>query len=268
MSNTVSKFIQRALISAPFLVALWSGVLPPALARGTDCTAARFDEQVTVRYVYDGDTVQLSDGRKLRLIGINTPERGRDDQPAEPHADVARQHLHQWRQNSRQWFLVYDQQRQDRYGRLLAHVFDGQGRNITQQLLRDGAGQLLVIPPNLKFIHCYRQAQQAARRAGHGVWALPEYQPVTVEQLLPETRGYRMVTGQLTRIGESRSSLWLNLGKHFALRLKKGDLSYFNRQEIATWVGRRITAQGWIYRYKGQSRMRLRHPAALIDQEY
>ncbi len=268
MSNIVSILIQRALISAPFLVVLlWSGASPPALARG-DCTATHFDEQVTVRYVYDGDTVRLADGRKLRLIGINTPERGRDDQPAEPYADAARQQLQQWRQNSGQWYLLYDQQRRDRYGRLLAHVFDGQGRNIIQQLLRDGAGQLLVIPPNLKFIHCYRRAQQAARRAGHGVWALPEYQPVTVEQLLPTTRGYRMVTGELTRIGESRSSLWLNLGRHFALRIRKSDLSYFNRQEIATWVGRRITAQGWIYRYKGQSRMRLRHPAALIDQEY
>ena len=28
----------------------------------------------SVKTVYDGDTVQLEDGRKIRLLGINTPE--------------------------------------------------------------------------------------------------------------------------------------------------------------------------------------------------
>jgi len=38
------------------------------------CPADSFDETTTVRYIHDGDTLHLKDGRKVRLIGINTPE--------------------------------------------------------------------------------------------------------------------------------------------------------------------------------------------------
>lgn len=264
MSNMVSRFIKRALISAPFLFVLWSGGVQPAVARDSNCAPRQFDDQVTVRYVYDGDTVQLDDGRRVRFIGINTPEREHDDRPAEAYAERARQRLVQWQQASNQWQLVYDKDRHDRYGRVLAHVFDRQGRNITQQLLREGAGQLLVIPPNLKYLDCYRRAQQAARLNHSGLWALPEYQPLAVQQLQAFARGYHIVTGKLSRIGESRSSLWLNLGRSFALRIKKTELSYFDRQALEKQVGETISAQGWIYQYRGQLRMRLRHPAALL----
>jgi len=33
--------------------------------------------------VFDGDTLRLVGGDKVRLIGINTPERGRNGQPAD-----------------------------------------------------------------------------------------------------------------------------------------------------------------------------------------
>ena len=35
-------------------------------------------ETATVRHVVDGDSVILTDGRQIRLIGINAPELGRD----------------------------------------------------------------------------------------------------------------------------------------------------------------------------------------------
>jgi len=254
-----TEVIKKALFTAPFLL-----VLGASAASGDPCRPAQFDAQVSVRYVHDGDTVYLQDGRKLRIIGINTPERARDEQPAEPYAGAARRQLQAYADGP--WSLVYDQQRRDRYGRLLAHVFDQQGRNITRRLLAAGAGQLLVIPPNLKFVDCYRRAQQAARRGQHGLWALPAYQPLPAAQLdAGNARGYRLVHGRLTRIGESRSALWLNLGEDFALRIVRPDLGYFERRRIESWRGKPLLAQGWIYRRNGQWRMRLRHPAALLE---
>ena len=229
------------------------------------CRPARFDDQVTVRYVHDGDTVHLRDGRKLRLIGINTPERARDEQPAEPHAEVARQQLQAL--SDRRWSLLYDAERRDRYGRLLAHAFDHQGRNITRQLLEAGAGQLLVIPPNLGFVECYRAAQQRARAARRGLWELAAYRELSPARLEHgDTGGYRVVRGTLTRIGESRSSLWLNLGERFALRIARGDLDYFDQAAIDGWPQQTLSAQGWVYYRNGQWRMRLRHPAALLER--
>lgn len=259
MVKRTTEVIQKALFTAPFLLLGW-----PAYAATNDCRPAQFEEQVSVRYVHDGDTVFLHDGRKLRIIGINTPERARDEQPAEPHAGVARRQLQAHAEGP--WSLVYDQERRDRYGRLLAHVFDRQGRNITRRLLAAGAGQLLVFPPNLKFVDCYRRAQQVARRAQRGLWALSAYRTLAADDLTSRHAGqYRLVRGHLSRIGESRSALWLNLGEDFALRIAGSDRDYFERRQIETWRWQPLLAQGWIYRRNDQWRMRLRHPAALLE---
>jgi endonuclease YncB( thermonuclease family) len=47
-------------------------------------------ETATVAKVVDGDTIELSDGRKVRYIGINTPER---DQPYYQEAAEANRRL-------------------------------------------------------------------------------------------------------------------------------------------------------------------------------
>ena len=54
-----------------------------------DCPVDRIDEFVKVRQVFDGDTILLMDGRKVRLLGINSPELEHDDRPAEPLATGA-----------------------------------------------------------------------------------------------------------------------------------------------------------------------------------
>ena len=44
-----------------------------------------------VKLVVDGDTLILSNGQKVRYIGINAPELARDDHEAEPYGDAAKQ---------------------------------------------------------------------------------------------------------------------------------------------------------------------------------
>ena len=43
-------------------------------AHAGSCAADYSSERVRVIHVYDGDTVKLEDGRRLRFIGINTPK--------------------------------------------------------------------------------------------------------------------------------------------------------------------------------------------------
>jgi endonuclease YncB( thermonuclease family) len=45
--------------------------------------------EVRVGRVIDGDTLELSDGTKVRLIGVDTPELARAGRPAEPFAHEA-----------------------------------------------------------------------------------------------------------------------------------------------------------------------------------
>src|SRR3569623_1784992 len=59
-------------------------------AAAAECGVDRVDAEVTVDRVYDGDTVRLNDGRHLRLIGLDTPELGRDGAADQPLAAGAR----------------------------------------------------------------------------------------------------------------------------------------------------------------------------------
>ena len=75
-----------------FLLCLFclSSSIHPAFAAEQNCVSKHFGESATVKYVHDGDTVKLIDGRKVRLIGINAPEVARENRKAEDYALPAR----------------------------------------------------------------------------------------------------------------------------------------------------------------------------------
>jgi endonuclease YncB( thermonuclease family) len=213
--------------------------------------------------VFDGDTLALGDGRKVRLLGINTPEIGHDGKPSEPYAVEARALLERFAGPDTRLFLRLDTERHDRYGRLLAHVFAEDGSNLQALLLAAGYATTLVVPPNEWSLDCYAAVQMRARTGGAGIWSDSRYQPVPAGELADSTRGYRLVIGRVQRVGESRGNLWLNLAPHVAVRIRKDDLIYFGALDPRTLAGRRLEVRGWINRRRGELRITVRHPAAL-----
>lgn len=237
---------------------LWLASLPVFAA----CVSDHIDARVTVSYVYDGDTVRLRSGDKVRLIGINTPEMARDDRPAEPLANAARQALITLlEQHDQRINLRYGQQRHDRYGRLLAHAYTPNDESISAHLLEKGLASLIAVPPNINGLPCYAEAENVARRHKRGLWALPYI--ADSHHLSPRVRGFKIVTGKVIRIGEGKKNLWLNLAGGLALRINKKDLHWFSQQHPRSLTGKTVTARGWIYTHKGQQRMQVRHPYSL-----
>ena len=250
---------KRTLSAASFFYA-WQLIASPVQA--TECRLEHYDEQVTVAKVHDGDTVRLTDGRNLRFIAINTPERARKSRPAQPMAEAAKQRLEALLAADKALQLRYDKELKDRHGRLLAHPFLSDGRNLTQQLLQAGLGFHITVPPNLLLLDCYQQAEQDARRQQRGLWQLTDYRPRQANQLGTNDSGFMRVTGTVSRIGESRSAYWLNLGRGFALRLPKADRNYFLFSPH-TLKNKTLTVRGWAYSHRNELRMNLRHPASI-----
>ncbi len=127
----------------------------------------------TVRRVIDGDTIQLSDGRLVRYIGIDAPEsRHREDgqwiEDPEPFA-VAATEANQAMVAAHAVWLEYDVQRLDRYGRTLAYVYVGD-RMVNEALVQDGFATVLTIPPNVRYAERFQAAAAEARRQGRGLW--------------------------------------------------------------------------------------------------
>ena len=249
------------IIRGLFLCLVWGWLLPGQAAAA--CKIDRSGEPVTVSWIYDGDTLKLTDGRKVRLIGINTPEKGRNGQPDEPGAAAASAQLQSLVDGSeRRLLLRIGEQPRDRYHRLLADIYDSQGHNLTEQLLRKGAGFVIAIPPNLANLTCYKQAEAWARAHGLGIWRHTRL-PVAAEDLQGDETGFKLLKGRIARVGRSRKSLWLNLQNGPAIRIDWSDWDYFEGWEPQSLAGRRLEVRGWLYLSRGRQRMRIRHPAAV-----
>ena len=90
----------------------------------------------TISRVYDGDTITLSTGEKVRFLQIDTPELS----PAECYGQEARSALVSLLNTPGQLSLKQDPKldKVDRYGRLLRYVFIGK-TNINLKLVEIGA---------------------------------------------------------------------------------------------------------------------------------
>jgi len=118
-----------------------------------------------VARVVDGDTIVLQDGRKVRYLDVDCPEA---TTVVECFGEEARE-ANEAMVLGREVDLQYESQCEDEYGRLLAHVFVD-GRVVGLDLVAQGYGCALVIPPNTEHGEDFRQAQEWARAHGLGLW--------------------------------------------------------------------------------------------------
>lgn len=121
----------------------------------------------TVETIIDGDTFTLSDGRIVRLIGIDAPETG-TRRPHECFAEEATTRAQQLLAGK-----VVELEKEvseiDRYGRLLRYVYVG-GVFVNDVLVREGYATARAYPPDTQYKQRLRQAEQEARAARRGLW--------------------------------------------------------------------------------------------------
>ena len=136
--------------------------------------------QVTVARVLDGDTVELADGRRVRYLGLNTPERG---QPFYQEATDTNRRLVE----GKEAWLALDVQPTDQYGRTLGYLWVG-GQFVNRELVRQGLATLYTEPPNVRYTEALVAAQQAAREAETGLWA-PANLPLKIQKIYYDAPG-------------------------------------------------------------------------------
>lgn len=119
------------------------------------------EQRSLVLQVLDGDTFQLEDGRQVRCLGIDAPEKG------DAFAEEATQTLNRL-VGGKRVRLELGQPERERDGRLLAYVFVDQSM-VNTQLLRLGTAYVRR-PVARKYRLAFAQAQEQARAAGVGIW--------------------------------------------------------------------------------------------------
>jgi endonuclease YncB( thermonuclease family) len=248
---------------APF--ALWVLLLFAQHSAAAACPAREISERVSVVHVYDGDTLKLSDGRRVRLIGINTPELRPEQPGGQPYAAAAKTALQSLLdRNNRTLLLQYGQEHNDHYGRLLAHAFLDSGDNVAVHLLQAGLATTLVVPPNTWAHDCYQAHENEARIDRRGIWGHPRYQLRDSRSLPLSTRGFSLIHGHVERVRQAGGNTWLELEGPLTVRIDKRDLVNFPDGYLERLAGQTVELRGWVRSRSPGLIMTVRHPAALI----
>lgn len=134
----------------------------------------------TITWIYDGDTLEIEPHGKVRLIGIDTPEKhnsSRDNYLLSKGVPASRQretyhaakNFNIEQVKGKKVLLEYDGQQKDRYGRLLAYVRLPDGRLLNRLLLENG---LAVVYRKFDFQHKndFLKAEETAKTNRVGLW--------------------------------------------------------------------------------------------------
>jgi micrococcal nuclease len=127
--------------------------------------------QAHVIRAVDGDTALVRvDGRAeyVRYIGIDTPETVKPGTPVQCGGPAASAYDHHV-VDGRTVRLVFDRERQDAYGRLLAYVYAGR-RLVNAELVRRGYARPFPYPPNTAHAALFARLADLAGRRGRGLW--------------------------------------------------------------------------------------------------
>ncbi len=125
-------------------------------------------ESAIVTRVIDGDTIQISTGEKVRLIGIDTPETVDPRKGVQCFGKKASEHTKELLLN-KEVTLKKDISNTDRYGRLLRYVYIGD-TFINEQLVREGYAKAYSYPPDIRYQEVFLQAEHEAQEKKLGLW--------------------------------------------------------------------------------------------------
>lgn len=119
-----------------------------------------------VKEVYDGDTILLASGQRVRYTGIDTAERGE-----EFNSNATR--LNKQLVLGKNVRLEYDKEKTDRYNRLLAYIFveeNGKEILVNKRIIEEGFAGMYYARPQMRYFKELLAAQQQAITKNLGVW--------------------------------------------------------------------------------------------------
>ncbi|MBI4168157.1 MAG: thermonuclease family protein [Candidatus Aenigmarchaeota archaeon] len=119
-------------------------------------------EETYVTKVIDGDTIVIAGGQRVRLLSIDTRERG------ENCYSEAKQRLEEL-VLLKNITLERDREDKDQYDRLLRYIYTNESF-INLQMVKEGLAVAYIYEPSVKHRSQFIEAERAARSEGGCVW--------------------------------------------------------------------------------------------------
>jgi len=121
-----------------------------------------------VERVVDGDTLKLTSGERVRLIGVDTPETVHPNKPVEYFGKEASAFTKKMCEGKKVYF-EYGLEKRDKYDRLLAYVFLEDGTLVNAEIIKQGFGHVYTKFPFHR-MGWFKKYELEARENKRGLW--------------------------------------------------------------------------------------------------
>nr|WP_207455914.1 thermonuclease family protein [Azospirillum sp. SYSU D00513] len=223
----------------------------PSRAQAAPAEAA----PVRVAAVIDGDTLELADGRRVRLAGILAPKAvaagdpGSGERRLADSATAALRALAQGRAVSPAGLAPTD-----RHGRLLTQLVRDDGLWIQQALVSGGHVRVQTRPDARERAAELLAAEAEARGAGRGLWRSAGYavRPADPDLLHRHRDSFQIVEGRVLAAALAGGAAYLNFGADrrtdVTVRIAPAALRLFARAGVdpLAFQGRAVRVRGWV----------------------
>ena len=242
-------------------------LLPFALAETVPAQPAlELGETDVVVAVIDGDTVELSDGSEVRLIGLQAPKLplGRSGFATWPLAPEAKAYLRALVEG-RTVVLGYGGRRMDRYNRRLAQVFREDGLWVQGQMIAGGMARVYSFADNRACVRQLYDLEKTARSKREGIWGLNWYRVRDAFELERDIDTYQVIEGTPLSVAEVRGRFYLNFGEDrftdFTATVSPRDARLFLEANFDLFglESEQIRLRGWVSSFDGPN-LQLTHP--------
>jgi len=250
----IPKTLFRIFCSLGFFL-LFSGFLSEkGFQSFANITVSEQDKGVII-VVYDGDTVgiEFHDGRrrKIRLIGIDSPETNHSDEQVQLQAQLSKRFAFYYLYR-KQVTVMYDWEQEDKYGRLLAYLWTEENGLFNEFILEEGfASSYLRFPFKDLYRKRFIQAEKSARFSNKGLWREEPYPTVPLDLISNFIGQTAAVQYTCHDVKTKRQFIFL----HSAAQIFSTLIPYDRENlfaDVKNFKGRVIRVQGFVEEYDGQ----------------
>lgn len=149
--------MRKKFLFIPALLLLFAAVSFPS-------TGFFVKDTVLVTRVIDGDTLEIQGGERVRLLGIDTPEKGQ-------YFSSEATQLLKGLVEKKKVHLEKDKTDKDKYGRLLRYLYVGDVF-VNLEIIKKGLASSLSYEPDTRFEEIFLKEESQARAENKGIWSL------------------------------------------------------------------------------------------------
>jgi micrococcal nuclease len=254
--------ISGVFLRACLAVTLFGGSWPVAAAISLpDCAGAVEIDRAQVTRVENNGALILRDGRAVLLEGIRLPG---VDRPSDPIAALALDTLRELATKV-PLTLSSTPPRQDRYDRSRVQAF---GRSVWLQteLLKRGLARVMIAPDRQECYPDFYEAEAGARKAGRGLWALPEFAVRPAAAFSAPAGSFQVAEGRVVAVATHDGRIFLDFNadyrKGFSATIAPDDRKAFRDGDPAPadLADHVIRLRGIVDNFNGRPEIALSNP--------